>query len=299
HTSREEGGQIYVPVVNWCLFAGVLLLVVTFQSSEHLATAYGLAVTGTLILTSALFLLLARTVWRVAPWKIVVFVALAGTLEVVFLAANLTKVVSGGWLPLIIALVVVTMMVVWRAGAQRLRERERELGGPIELFAAMLRHHRLTRVPGVAIYPHPNSITTPLALRSNVDFNQVVHEKVVLVRIVNENVPHIRHVDRVTIEDTGHEDVGIVAVSVRVGFSDSQDIPRGLALVVGQHPLVQLDLDSAHYFLSLTTIHSAPWSARNWRTRLFIWMAHNAADRTEVFHLPPERTVLMGASVDL
>ena len=299
HTSREEGGQIYVPVINWSMFAGVLLLVVTFQSSENLATAYGLAVTGTLVLTSALLLLLARTVWRVATWKLVVFVVLVGGLELVFLSANLLKVVSGGWLPLVIGVVVVTMMTTWRVGAEVLRERERELGGPLGLFATVVRRGRVPRVPGVAIYPHPNATTTPLALRSNVDFNQVVHEHVVLVRIVNENVPHIRHVDRVTIEDTGLEDVGIVAVSIRVGFTDSQDIPRGLALVVGKHPLLQFDLDAAHYFLSLTTIHGAPWSLRTWRTRLFIWMAHNAADRTEVFHLPPDRTVLMGAHIDL
>ncbi|WP_231494804.1 potassium transporter Kup [Cellulomonas sp. KRMCY2] len=299
HTSREEGGQIYVPVVNWSLFAGVLVLVAAFQSSERLATAYGLAVTGTLLLTSALFLLLAHTVWRVAVWKLVVFVAVVGTLELVFLAANLTKVVSGGWLPLVIAVVVVTMMTTWRAGAAVLREQERELGGPLDLFVAILRDGRVARVPGVAIYPHPNSTTTPLALRSNVDFNQVVHEHVVLVRIVNENVPHVRHVDRVTVEDIGHDGVGIVAVSIRVGFTDSQDVPRGLALAFGQHPLLPFDLDSAHYFLSVTTIHAAPWSLRTWRTRLFIWMAHNAADRTEVFHLPPERTVLMGAHIDL
>jgi KUP system potassium uptake protein len=300
HTSRHEGGQIYLPVVNWILFVGVIVLIAVFQTSGRLATAYGLAVTGTLLLTSALFLMLAHRVWRVARWKIVVFVLLVGTLEVVFFAANLTKVATGGWLPLLIAVVVVALMDTWRRGAQVLHERERELEGPLPLFVKIVRDGRVPRVPGLAVYPHPNSTTTPLALRSNVDFNHVVHEHVVLVQIINENVPHIRHVDRVRVDDLGSGDDGIVHVAIRVGFTDSQDIPRGLALAVGRTPELQIDLDTAHYFLTVHTVHTTgPRTLRNWRRRLFVWMSHIAADRTEVFHLPPERTVVMGAHIEL
>ncbi len=300
HTSREEGGQIYIPVVNWILFIGVIVLIGVFQSSSRLATAYGLAVTGTLILTSALFLLLARMVWRVPTWKIVAFVLVVGVLEVTFFAANLLKVVSGGWLPLLLAALVVTVMTTWRQGNDELHNRERELEGPLDLFVKIVSDGRVPRVPGVAVYPHPNATTTPLALVQNVDFNQVVHEHVVLVQIVNENVPHIRHVDRVTVDDLGSELDGIVHVSVHVGFTDSQDIPRGLALAVGRSPELQLNLDEAHYFLSVLTVHAVGTrSLRTWRKRLFVWLAHVAANRTEVFHLPPERTIVMGAHVDL
>ena len=300
HTSREEGGQIYVPVVNWILYFGVLLLISVFQSSSRLATAYGLAVTGTLGLTSLLFLLLALRVWHWAMWKIVAYSAVVGLLEVTFFAANLTKVVSGGWLPLTIAVVVVTLMTTWRKGAGILAVRRAELEGSLDEFVDMVRATGVPRVPGLAVFPHPNRTTTPLALRSHVTFNHVLHEHVVIVQIINENVPHIRHVDRVVVDDLGYADDGIVHVSVRVGFNDSQDIPRGLALAIGSSPELDMDVDEARYYLSLLTVHAVGTARlRDWRARLFVWMAHNAASRTEVFHLPPERTVIMGANLDL
>ncbi len=208
HTSREEGGQIYVPVINWVLLAGVIVLTAAFQSSSRLASAYGLAVTGTLLLTSALFLLLAQQVWKVATWKLVVYVVLVVAVELTFLGANLTKIVSGGWLPLVIAAIVVALMTTWRRGAEALHAEERDLEGPLPLFLSVVRSHpdEIRRVPGVAVFPHPNSTTTPLALRANVDFNRVVHERVVLVQIVNENVPHVRHVDRVEVDSLGDDD---------------------------------------------------------------------------------------------
>jgi KUP system potassium uptake protein len=300
HTSREEGGQIYLPVVNWILYVGVILLIATFQSSTRLASAYGLAVTGTLILTSVLFLLLARMVWQVPRWKIVTFVVLVGVLEVTFFAANLLKVVSGGWLPLLIAAVVVLMMTTWRRGSEVLHHEERQLEGPLELFVKIVHDGRVPRVPGVSVYPHPNHTTTPVALIQNMDFNSVVHEHVVLVQIVNENVPHIRHVDRVTVNDLGDPDDGIVHISVHVGFTDSQDIPKGLALAIGKSPELEFNLDEAHYFLSVLTVHATgPRGLRTWRKRLYVWMYHIAANRTEVFHLPPDRTIIMGANLDL
>ncbi|WP_235509194.1 potassium transporter Kup [Terrabacter sp. Soil810] len=302
HTSREEGGQIYVPVINWILFVGVLVLTATFRSSSRLAAAYGLAVTGTLLLTSALFLLLARYVWQVQTWKLVVYIVLVVTLELTFLGANLTKIVNGGWLPLVIAALVVAIMTTFRRGADALHAEERDLEGPLRLFLKVLHDHPelVRRVPGVAVFPHPNATTTPLALRANADFNRVVHERVILVQIVNENVPHIRHVDRVEVDDLGDATDGFVHVKVHVGFTDSQDIPKGLVLAVGTSPELDVDLDQAHYFLSVLTVQATGHRGlRTWRKRLYAWMYHNAANRTEVFHLPPERTIVMGAHVEL
>ena len=300
HTSREEGGQIYMPAVNWILFVGVLLLIAVFRSSSRLASAYGLAVTGTLFLTSLLFLLLAQRVWHWATWKLVAYSVVVVGLELTFFGANLTKIVSGGWLPLLIAAIVVTLMTTWRQGAQRLFARRSELEGPLDEFVTMVHESGIVRVPGLAVFPHPNKTTTPLALRSHVTFNHVLHEHVVIVQIINENVPHIRHVDRVIVDDLGYADDGIVHVCVRVGFNDSQDIPRGLALAIGQSPELNMRVDDAYYFLSLLRVNAtgAP-KLKGWRSRLFVWMAHNAASRTEVFHLPPERTVVMGANMDL
>ncbi|HEY3409111.1 MAG TPA: KUP/HAK/KT family potassium transporter, partial [Propionicimonas sp.] len=251
HTSKEEGGQIYLPAMNWILFFGVLLLIAVFQSSTRLANAYGLAVTGTLLLTSLLYLLLARAVWRWPTWRIVVFGVVILGAEVVFFAANLTKVFSGGWLPLLIAVIVVTVMTTWRDGHAALQERRSQIEGPLTDFIDHIREAGITRVPGVAVVPHPNSTTTPLALRANVAFNRVLHEHVIIVQITNENVPHIHHVDRVTVRDLGYADDGIVHVTVRVGFTDSQDIPKGLALAIGKTPELDVDPEQAHYFLSL------------------------------------------------
>lgn len=300
HTSREEGGQIYLPVVNWILFFGVLLLISVFRSSSRLANAYGVAVTGTLVLTSLLFLLLAQAVWHWAAWKLVAYVVVVGILEVTFFAANLAKIASGGWLPLLIAAAVVTLMTTWRRGADILAQRRRELEGSLDEFVEMIRDAGVPRVPGLAVFPHSNRTTTPLALRSHVSFNHVLHEHVVIVQIINENVPHVHHVDRVSVDDLGYVDDGIVHVRVRVGFNDSQDIPRGLALAIGRSPELDLSIDDARYFLSVLTVHATGHRGlKDWRARLFVWMAHNAASRTEVFHLPPERTIVMGANLDL
>jgi KUP system potassium uptake protein len=300
HTSREAGGQIYLPAVNWILFSGVLLLIAVFQSSTRLATAYGLAVTGTLILTSLLYLLLAKEVWN-WPWAQAIGVgAVILGVEVAFLAANLLKILSGGWLPLLIAAVMVTVMFAWRDGLAILQQRRSEIEGPLEDFVEHVRRSGITRVPGLAVVPHPNSTTAPLALRTNVEFNKVLHEHVVIVQIVIENVPHIRHVDRVTVRDLGDTDDGIVHVCVRVGFADSQDIPKGLALAIGKTPELDVDPDEAHYFLSLLDVHTSGNEGMTaWRKRLFVWMAHATANRTEDLHLPPERTIVIGARVDL
>jgi KUP system potassium uptake protein len=299
HTSKEEGGQIYLPAINWILFFGVLLLIAVFQSSTRLANAYGLAVTGTLLLTSLLYLLLAQAVWRWPMWRIAVFGIVILGAEAIFFAANLTKVLSGGWLPLLIAVIVVTVMTTWRDGHAALQERRSQIEGPLTDFIDHIKEARITRVPGVAVVPHPNSTTTPLALRANVAFNHVLHEHVIIVQITNENVPHIRHVDRVIVEDLGYADDGIVHVTVRVGFTDSQDIPKGLALAIGKTPELDVDPEQAHYFLSLLDLHASDPSLKAWRTRLFAWMAHATANRTEALHLPLDRTVVIGSRLDI
>ncbi len=300
HTSKLEGGQIYLPAVNWILFLGVLTLIGVFRSSTNLASAYGLAVTGTLILESLLFLSLAHMVWKEPAWKIAVYIVIVMGVELAFFGANLAKVISGGWLPLLIATLVLMVMTTWRKGYALVTAHRRELEGPLDEFVEALRESDIPRVPGVAVYPHPNHETTPLALRSNVYFNHVVHQHVILVEIVNENVPHIRHVDRVRVHDLGFEDDGIVHISVHVGFSDSQDVPKGLALAVGRTPELDIRPGDAHYFLSVLTLQATGDAKMSrWRKQVFVMMANNAASRTDVFHLPPDRTAVMGAEMEI
>jgi len=300
HTSKEEGGQIYIGAINWILYVGVVLLIGIFQSSQGLANAYGLAVTGTLLLEITVFLILAHFVWRVEPWKIAVAVVLIVTIELVFLLANLTKILHGGWLPLLIGAIAATVMWTWRQGQQSLDRTRRQIEGPLSDFIDMVNATHIRRVPGLAVFPHPNSDTTPLALRQTVDFYHVLHEHIAIVSIVNENVPHIRHVDRASVDDLGHIDDGIIHISYRVGFNDSQLVPAALEWANGKGPEMDLDPDRAHYFLSSLrlTAGDVP-SLPAWRRRIFLWLSANAANRTTVFHLPPDRTAVVGSTLEI
>ncbi|MTD13994.1 potassium transporter Kup [Nakamurella sp. YIM 132087] len=299
-TSEKESGQIYVPAVNWLLFAGVLVLMLAFESSSSLATAYGLAVTGTLLLTTTLFLVLARSAWHWPLWWIVVLGIVFGGTELTFFAANLTKVVHGGWLPLLVAVVVVTVMLTWHKGRLLITTRREQAEGSLADFVEHIRQHPLPRSPGTAVFPHPTKTTTPLALKANTVFNRVLHQHVVVVSIRTENVPHIPPDERITVDDLGYTDDGIVHLELRVGFQDAQDIPGMLRMAVGRSDELDFDPDTAMYFLSRAAIERgrAPGMAR-WRKRIFVGLAHNAASPALAFKLPEDRTVVMGSRIDL
>lgn len=299
-TSTQESGQIYVPAVNWLLFAGVLLLMLVFESSSKLATAYGLAVTGTLLLTTTLFLILAGSSWHWPKWKLVLVAVVFGGVELTFFGANLTKVVHGGWLPLLIAVLIVTVMMTWERGRRLITERRIEAEGSLADFVEEVRAHPVPRAPGTAVFPHPGKETTPLALRANTEFNRIIHEHVVIVSIQPENVPHIAPDSRLTVDELVYADDGIVHLTARVGFQDEQDIPAMLREAIGMSPELRFDPDTAFYFLSRVALQRGddPGMA-TWRKRLFIGMAHNAANPAVLFRLPEERTVVMGSRIDL
>ena len=316
HTSRREGGQIYTPAVNWLLFGSVLVVVATFRSSSKLATAYGLAVTGTFVITTTLFLIVAATVWGWARWKLVTVGAVFGVVEIAYFAANLTKVASGGWLPLLIAAAVVTVMTTWQAGRRIVTDRRADLEGPLQEFIDDLNSHPLPRVAGTAVFLHPTKQTTPLALRANVRFNQVLHEHVVVVSVRAENVPYVAPEDQIVVDDLGYPDDGIVHLELRFGFQDEHDIPAALGRATGMSEELDIDAADATYFLSRLTLRrkDRPQHGRGrrggepehpsaqmgrWRTRLFIAIAHNAANPATGFCLPDDRTVVMGAHLDM
>ena len=249
HTSTVESGQIYVPAVNWLLFAGVLVLMVVFQSSNKLATAYGVAVTGTLVINTTLFLMFAAIAWRWATWKLVLGAVVFGGVELIFLSANLAKIVEGGWLPLLVAALVVTVMTTWQRGRKIITARRVDVEGPLSEFVDRLDAGDIPRVPGTAVFPHPTKLTAPLALRANVEFNHVLHERVVIVSVMSENVPHVPPDERVALDELGRPDDGIVHVSARFGFQDEQDLPQVLRQASGLSDELDIDPDSASYFL--------------------------------------------------
>ena len=301
HTSEHESGQIYVPAVNWLLFGGVLVLLATFRSSSSLATAYGLAVTGTLLLSTTLFLLHAATAWGWSRWRLIPVGVVIGGIELLYFAANLTKIVHGGWLPLLVAAVIVTLMTTWQQGRRLVTARRTDLEGSLREFVDQLPEGTL-RVPGTAVFPHPTDETAPLALRANVEFNRVLHERNVIVTLVPADVPHVARDERLSVDDLGHADDGILHIRVHFGFQDRQDLPDVLrqAREVSPELSGDTDPDAALYYLSRITIERGDDPGMTtWRKRIFIGLAHNAASPATSFGLPTDRTIVMGSRVDL
>jgi KUP system potassium uptake protein len=301
-TSEHEGGQIYLPGVNVALFVGVLVVMLTFGSAERLATAYGVSVTGALVVDTVLMLLVARVLWRWPPWKLALAGVAFGGLELTFLAANLSKVAHGGWLPLLIAVVVFTVMTTWRRGREIVAANRRSQEGTLCEFVDDLYARGLPRVPGTAVFPHPNKETTPLALRANVEHNKVLHEDVLIVSASSANVPHVPVADRFEVDHLGHEDDRIQHLSVRFGFSDEPNLPEALdqACEAGVLERGSIRVQEASFFLSRGALRrTRKKGMAPWRKLLFLRLAHNAADPAAYFGLPVDRTVTMGSPVDV
>ncbi|WP_285114133.1 potassium transporter Kup [Leifsonia sp. fls2-241-R2A-40a] len=301
-TSKREGGQIYLPAINFLLFIGVIAVMLAFGSSDRLSTAYGISVTGALVVDTLLLLLVARPLWNWAPWKIVLAAVAFGGLELAFLAGNLFKVINGGWVPLLIAAAVILVMTTWRRGRQLVQDDRRRKEGSLSEFIEDVRVQNLPRVPGIAVFPHPNKDTTPLALRANVKHNHVLHEHVVIVSISTAQVPHVPPSEAFTYDDLGYADDGIEHLSIRFGFSDKPDIPRALraACRAGVLPIDPAGFTKASYFISRGAIRTTRTNGMvRWRRSLFVALAHNAADPAARFGLPALRTVTMGSDVEI
>ena len=301
-TSKHTGGQIYLPGVNALLFVGVLVVMLSFRSAERLATAYGVSGTGALVIDTLLLLLVARVLWRWRPWQLALGALAFGGVELTFLAANLSKVAHGGWLPLVIAIVVFTVMTTWRRGREIVSANRREQEGSLREFVEELYERGLPRVPGTAVFPHPGKETAPLAFRANVQHNHVLHQGVLIVSAHAANVPHVRPEERFEADDLGHPDDRIHHLSIRFGFSEDPNLPEALreACAAGLLEHGTIDVADASYFLSRGPIRRthAPGMAA-WRKVLFLSLARNAADPAAYFGLPADRTVTMGRPVDL
>jgi KUP system potassium uptake protein len=303
HTSEREIGQIYAPAINVSMFVTVVAIVIGFGSSTALASAYGVAVTGTFILNSILFLAVARLLWHKPKWLIALGAAVFLTIEVSFFAANLTKVAHGGWLPLAIAFTVFTVLMTWRKGQNRVtanRSREEE---PLREFIDQLDSgdSPVERVPGTAVFLSANPTKTPLALRANVEHNHVLHERVIIVSLETARVPHVPEAKRLRADHLGHPADGITVLKARFGFQDEPNVPATLRLAAERNLLEgTLDVDQASYFLSQITIvpTDAPGMS-SWRKRLFLTMAHNAAHPAAYFRLPDDRTLTIGERIDV
>jgi KUP system potassium uptake protein len=291
HTSRSERGQIYVPWVNWLLLVSVLTLVF----------AFGMAVTGTITITTILFFYVAHRRWTTPTWVLALAAVPLLALDTLFIGANLTKLVHGAWLPLAIAITFFTVMMTWQRGREVVTERREEMEGSLQEFVDDLDtgDHVPAVVPGTAIFLNRGT-TTPLALRANVERNRVRHERVVIATVQIESSPRVPHDERVQVDALGRPEDGITYVTIRFGYAETTDVPAALALLTPEQTEGQVDLDDATYFLSRIELRvgSRPTMA-TWRKRLFVATSHVTADAADHFDLPRDRVVLLGSHVEV
>jgi KUP system potassium uptake protein len=295
HTSSREIGQVYVPQINWALMISTILIVIGFGSSSALAAAYGIAVTMTMVITALLLHVVATERWR---WPQPIALLVTGvflSVDVAFFGANALKIAHGGWLPLVIAVVLFTLMTTWKTGRRILAERLTERAVPLEEFIERVLPLPPLRVPGTAVFMTAQPRGTPPALAHNLRHNKVLHRHVVVLMVSTEPVPHVVGDKRTETRDLGS---GVSYVVVRYGFMEDPNVPEALALARAGG--LEIDADDVTYFLGRETIivTKRPGMAP-WRERLFVLMTRNAVRATAFFRLPPERVVELGVQVEL
>ena len=295
HTSAKAAGQIYIPAVNWGLLIMVLVLVLGFRESGRLASAYGIAVTGTMLITTMMLGVLVFQVWRwnriLAAVTIGVFLLVDGT----FFASNITKIPDGGWFPLLVAAVSFTVLTTWATGRRLLHLRLKEVSLPLPVFiksAAASVH----RARGTAVFLSSAPQAVPPAMLHNLKHNQVLHERVIILNVKIEEVPHVRPEKRIEVDEAG---AGFYTVILHYGFMEEVDIPRDLALIktCGE----PFNMMTTSFFLGrqkLIASKKRPGMAV-WRERLFSWMVKNSETAMEFFKLPINRVVELGSQVEI
>jgi len=295
HTSETEIGQIYVPVVNWILLAACVTLVIGFGSSSNLAAAYGIAVTTTMVITTVLLAVVARRRWRWSLAVVVPFTAVFMAIDLSFLGANAAKIIHGGWFPLLVAAAAFTLMTTWKKGRDTLSGLVQRRTLPMDVFIRSLESNPPARVRGTAVFLHRGAGVVPASLLHSLKHYKVLHEKVVLVAVVVEDVPFVPEGERAEVESFGEELYGIV---LRYGFMQDPDIPIALGSI--RYRDLEFDPMDTSYFLGRETLvptkSHAMW---RWREMLFLWMAKNATGAGLFFRLPPNRVVELGARVEV
>jgi KUP system potassium uptake protein len=295
YTSAHHQGQIYIPQVNWTLMFATLGLVLGFRSSSALAAAYGIAVTLTMLITTMLAYLVARGAWgvrRPVAGSIALFFFL---IELAFFGANLTKIMHGGWFPLVVGAIVYTVLSTWKRGRALLAARMRERLYPFDRFLKDIEAYPPQRVTGTAIFMTSNLQGTPPTLLHNLQHNKVLHERVILLTVVTSDVPHVSHDRRVEIENLGQ---GFFRLTLRYGFMEEPDVPQALSDASKQR--FPIDLAETTFFLGVETLLATRRPGLPlWRERLFVLIARNALRANTFFKIPPERVVELGMQVEL
>jgi KUP system potassium uptake protein len=297
HTSHETEGQIYVPEMNWALMLGATLLVLFFKESSRLAAAFGIAVSGTMAITSVTFYLVTRQTWRWPVWKALPVLVLFLSFDVPFFVANLFKFMDGGYVPIFLGCVLFVVMVIWKSGRLILSERLNASCTPLDQFLATLDERIATRVPGTSIFMASASKLAPAMLEHHARRIHVLSENVVLLTVVFEHAPFVGEGARLEVERL---DRGFVRVTARYGFMQHPNIPELLAQAKVAHDLARLDLAGATYFLGRETfLATARGKMGPLSEGIFAFLSRNARSATAYFAIPPEQVVEIGTQIDL
>jgi KUP system potassium uptake protein len=294
HTSASAAGQIYVPVMNWVLMILVILLVLSFRQSTNLAAAYGLAVTGTMFITTCLIMVLMRQVWEWPIWRIALVGGLFLIVDGAYLAANAVKIPDGGWFPLLVASVAFLMLTTWAKGRELMIARLREAAMPVKVFIQSAASSAL-RVPGTAVFMTSAADGVPHALLHNLKHNKVIHERVILLTVKIANMPYVEEDTRCRLEDLGD---GFHRLIVKYGFMQEPDVPAALARLTGCGPAFKM-MDTSFFLARQTLLPSSRPGMAIWREKLFAWMLNNSESAMEFFRLPTNRVVELGSQVEI
>ena len=294
HTSASAAGQIYVPLVNWSLLAMVILLVFAFGTSSALASAYGIAVTGTMLITTLMMAVLVLTVWKWNRLLAFGFIAVFLVIDFAYFLSNVTKVPDGGWFPLLVGAVAFTFLTTWARGRALMQERLRESAMPMEVFIKSAAS-AATRVSGTAVFMTTSPKGVPPALLHNLKHNKVLHDRIMILTVMIDEVPYVSDEDRIGVVDLGSN---FYRIFIRYGFMQEIDIPAVLKKVENCGP--KLKMMETSFFLSRQTLLASdrPGMAL-WREHLFSWMMRNAESAMDFFKLPTNRVVELGSQVEI
>jgi KUP system potassium uptake protein len=294
HTSEAAAGQIYIPIVNWALMTMVILLVLTFRSSSNLAAAYGIAVTGAMLIDSILISVVLRQMWNWNRFVVAGLLVLFFTVDFSYLSANLLKIPAGGWFPLLVGAIAFTLLTTWAKGRQLMIARMNEASLPMEIFIKSAAPSA-ARVPGTAVFMTSSASGVPHALLHNLKHNKVLHERVILLTVRIEDVPYVMPEKRLEVRDYGS---GFFRVILRYGFMEEIDVPAALAQLKGIGDQCKM-MDTSFFLARQTLLASARPGMAIWRERLFAWMLRNAVSAMDFFKLPTNRVVELGSQVEI
>lgn len=296
YTSENEVGQIYMPTINWMLLAIVIAVVVGFKESTNLAAAYGIAVTTTMVITTFMAAIVMRVVWKWHPIIVAAIISLFMFVDTAFLAANALKILDGGWFPLALGFFCFALLMTWYKGRMLLRERAAKNGIPLQAFVQSLISHPPHRVNGNAVFLTAHVDYVPVAMLHNLKHNQVLHNRVIFLKISVWDVPYVDDADHISLQDMGG---GFYLVRAIFGFKETPDVIHILDLLEKQHGL-SCNVMETSFFLARDTVvpHHIPGMAM-WRQKLFAWMFQNAAKPSDFFQIPMNRVVELGAKIEI